>query len=86
MNVQSQIEINTEPIKTPEKIRKNKYNANLVLNKAISINEFLKSSMGPSTIKANSEPGGKVCRKVEATKASEVEQRESTNANPIIKR
>ena len=77
---------NTEPIKTPEKIRKNKYRANLVLNKASSINEFLKSSIGPSTIKAISDPAGKECTKVEATKASDVEQRERTKASPIMKR
>lgn len=58
----------------------------MVLNSESNINEFLKSSMGPNTIKASRAPDGKECTKVEATKASEVEQSESTNASPIMKK
>ncbi|MNN91484.1 hypothetical protein D3C81_2096060 [compost metagenome] len=37
-------------------------------------------------MKASSAPAGNVCRKVAATKASEVEHRESTKASPIMNR
>ncbi|MNC76136.1 hypothetical protein D3C75_1277940 [compost metagenome] len=79
-------EASTEPVNTAEKMRKKRYNANLVLNSDSSMSEFLKSSIGPSTMKASREPAGNVCRKVAATKASEVEHRESTKASPIMNR
>ncbi|MNP63005.1 hypothetical protein D3C76_1583510 [compost metagenome] len=44
----------------------------------------LKSSIGPSTRKERSEPAENECMKAEATKASEVEHRDKTNANPIM--
>ncbi|MNW07150.1 hypothetical protein D3C71_2037020 [compost metagenome] len=56
------------------------------MNSESSISEFLKSSIGPSTMNASSDPAGKVCRKVEATKASEVEHKERTKASPIMNR
>ncbi|MNE40966.1 hypothetical protein D3C80_1350140 [compost metagenome] len=51
---------------------------NLVLNTESSISVLLKSSMGPNTRKVISDPAEKVFTKEDATKASEVEQIEST--------
>ncbi|MOA63822.1 hypothetical protein D3C78_1896860 [compost metagenome] len=56
----------------------------MVLKTAKSMSMFLKSSIGPNTRKASSEPLEKECTKVDATKASEVEHRESTKAKPIM--
>lgn len=59
---------------------------NLALNTESSINVFLKSSIGPKTRKVNNELMENVLAKVEATKASDVEQSDKINANPIMKR
>ncbi|MNW62880.1 hypothetical protein D3C74_410370 [compost metagenome] len=62
------------------------YRTNFVRNTESSISRFLKSSIGPNTRKASSEPPEKVGKKAEATNASDVEQSDSRNAKPIMKR
>ncbi|MNE27197.1 hypothetical protein D3C80_1205980 [compost metagenome] len=57
----------------------------MVLNTDSSISRFLKSSIGPNTRNASSEPLENECIKVDATKASDVEHSDSTKAKPIMK-
>ncbi|MNP62189.1 hypothetical protein D3C76_1574450 [compost metagenome] len=70
--------INHEPAKTSVIIARLRPITNRVRKVESSIRVLLKSSIGPSTRKDTSGPSANVCENAEATKASEVEQRDNT--------